>query len=55
MNLKELEKIELKSDVKNAERFHTLLSHVVNVPKEELDKREAAYQKERKAKKKKSR
>lgn len=33
------------------ERFIDLVRHVISVPKEELDKRETAYQKRRKTKK----
>lgn len=52
MNTEELEKIEIKKDGKNAERFESLLRTVVNVPREEIQKREAMYQKQQKAKKK---
>ena len=52
MNIEELKKIELKKDGDRAERFRELAKHVVNVPKEELDRREAAYKKERQKKKK---
>ncbi|MBK8466880.1 MAG: hypothetical protein IPL32_13710 [Chloracidobacterium sp.] len=49
MNKKELEKIEMKNDGKDQERFKTLLKQVVNVPKKELKKREQDY-KDRKQK-----
>lgn len=52
MNIKELEKIALKDDVDNAGNFRRLAKQVVNVPKDELDRRERAYQKEREKKKK---
>jgi len=47
MNKKELEKIEMKNDGKDFERFQELARKVVNVPKEELDRREAEYKKRR--------
>lgn len=40
MNATELEKIEIKTDGENAERFRSILKTVVNVPKEEIRKRE---------------
>lgn len=43
MNKKELEKIEMKNDGKDFERFQELARKVVNVPKEELKKREQDY------------
>lgn len=41
MDKKELEKIETKTDGKNAERFGTLLKKVVNIPKKEIQEQEA--------------
>ncbi len=45
MNKTELQKIELKNDGKEAERFEKMLKTVVNVPKEELKKRHVAAKK----------
>lgn len=46
MNKKELEKIEMKNDGKDFERFQALARKVVNVPKEAIKKR-ATEQKEK--------
>ena len=46
---REIKKIEMKNDGKDAERFGTLVRKVVNVPKEDIKKREEL---EKKAKRK---
>lgn len=40
MNVNELEKIELCSDGRNAERFEALTRKIVTVPKKEIEERE---------------
>ena len=53
MNTKELNKIELKSDGHDFERFNDLVRKVVSVPKKDIEAREKA-EKEKKESKKKS-
>ena len=48
MNTKNLTKIEIKEDGKNAERFRAMLKTVVNVPKDELKKEEERQKEEKK-------
>ena len=52
INLKEIEKIEIKTDGKNAERFETFTRKVISVPKAEIDRREATEKKAKEAKRK---
>jgi hypothetical protein len=45
-------KVEMKNDGKDFERFNDLLSNVVKVPKDEIEKREKAEKREAKKAKK---
>ena len=50
MDTKELEKIELKDDGHEAERFEAFTRKIVNVPKKDIDEKEKEYREKQKPK-----
>ncbi|MEP7076042.1 MAG: hypothetical protein ABI878_09535 [Acidobacteriota bacterium] len=50
INVEELNKIEIKMDGKNGERFEVFTRRIISVPKVEIDRREAAEKKAKETK-----